>query len=131
MDGGRGKITTVWARWVAVLVLVLVAGVSLLDDRAPAPVPAEASPAEFSAGRAMETVTELTDGPRPAGSPAAHRVRDEIVDRLAAGGLSTRLHSSTGRGGGDGALSAGPVDNVVATLPGTDPTGAVVLATES
>lgn len=116
------------ARWVAVLVLVVVAGWSWVDGRGPAPAPADAPAGEFSAGRAMRTVDELARAPRPAGSPAAHRVRDELVDRLSAAGLSTRVHASTGVGGRDGTLSAAPVDNVVATLPGTDPTGAVVVA---
>lgn len=115
-------------RWVAVLVLVLVAGLSWVDGRAPGPAPADAPAGEFSADRALRTVGELAREPRPTGSPAADRVRDELVDRLSTAGLSTRLHSSTGADSQDGRMSAGPVENVVATLPGTDPTGAVVLA---
>ncbi|WP_125911645.1 MULTISPECIES: M20/M25/M40 family metallo-hydrolase [Pseudonocardia] len=115
-------------RWVAVLVLVLLAGMSWWDGRAPAPVGADSPADGFSAGRAMQTVEELAGEPRPAGSPAATRARDEIVDRLTAAGLSTRLHSSTGVIQRDGRVGAAPVDNIVATLPGTDPTGAVVLA---
>lgn len=115
-------------RWVAALVLVLVAGLSWVDGRAPAPAPADAPTGEIAADRALRTVGELAREPRPTGSPAADRVRDELVDRLSAAGLSTRLHSSTGADSHDGRMSAGPVENVVATLPGTDPTGAVVLA---
>ncbi|MBN9791798.1 aminopeptidase [Pseudonocardia sp. TMWB2A] len=115
-------------RLLAVLALLLVSAATWLDGRAPHPVPADADPGVFSADRAMRTVDDLVDGPRPGGSPAAVDARDAIAARLTAAGLTTRLHSSTGVGGADGRMAAAPVDNVVATLPGTDPTGAVVLS---
>lgn len=115
-------------RLLAVLALLLVSAATWLDGRAPVPVPTDADPGVFSADRAMRTVDDLVDGPRPGGSQAAGAARDAIAARLSAAGLTTRLHSSTGIGGADGRLTAAPVDNLVATLPGTDPTGAVVLS---
>lgn len=115
-------------RLLAVLALLLVSAATWLDGRAPVPVPTDAAPGVFSADRAMRTVDDLVDGPRPGGSQAAGAARDAIAARLSAAGLTTRLHSSTGIGGADGRLTAAPVDNLVATLPGTDPTGAVVLS---
>lgn len=112
-------------RLLAVLALLLVSAATWLDGRAPVPVPTDADPGVFSADRAMRTVHDLVDGPRPGGSQAAG---DAIAARLSAAGLTTRLHSSTGIGGADDRLTAAPVDNLVATLPGTDPTGAVVLS---
>lgn len=124
----RGEDHPVTARLLAFLVLLLVGATSWLDGRAPTPVPADAAPDAFSAGRAMGTVEQLADEPRPGGSPAAAATRDAIAARLTAAGLSTRLHRSTGTWVEGGSLTAAPVDNVVATLPGTDPTGTVVLS---
>ncbi|WP_156819498.1 M20/M25/M40 family metallo-hydrolase [Pseudonocardia sp. HH130630-07] len=115
-------------RWVAVLVLVGVACLSWADGRAPAPLPSDAPAQVFAADRAMRTVEELATGPRPVGSPAARQTRDELSARLSAAGLTTRVHASTGVDGRDRRMVAAPVDNLVATLPGTDPTGTVVLA---
>ncbi|WP_165922330.1 M20/M25/M40 family metallo-hydrolase [Pseudonocardia endophytica] len=116
------------ARFVSVLVLVLVGAFAFVDAGPPSPVPASAGPGEFSAERAKQTVAELAREPRPIGSPASDRTRDELVRRLDAAGLDTRIQSSAGAFAKNGSMSAGAVENVVATLPGTDPTGAIVLA---
>jgi len=76
----------------------------------------------------METVTAIAGQPRPLGSPASDAVRDLLVDRLRAEGLDARVMTSVGANGFGGEATVGRVDNIVATLPGTDPTGAVVLA---
>ena len=116
------------ARFAAVLMLVLVGAVAFVDSGPPSPVPRDAPPGEFSAGRATGTVSELAREPRPLGSPASDRMRDELVRRLDAAGLDTRIGQSAGAFAKRGSMSAGAVENVVATLPGTDPTGTVVLA---
>lgn len=115
-------------RLAAVLVLVLVGAFAFVDAGPPSPVPASAGPGEFSSERAMQTVSELAREPRPVGSAASDRTRDELLRRLDAAGLDTRVQSSAGAFARRGAMAAGAVENVVATLPGTAPTGRVVLA---
>ncbi len=115
-------------RLTAVLVLVLVGAFAFYDSGPPTPRPADVPAAEFSAERAARTVAELAREPRPLGSPASDRTRDELVRRLDAAGLDTRVQASSGAFSRGGSMSAGAVENVVATLPGTAPTGTVVLA---
>ena len=108
------------ARVVAIVLLAVVTGLALWSDRPPAPVPASAPATEFSAGRALPIVDDLAREPHPVGSPAARRVRDDAVARLRALGLAPRVET--------GVVGGVAVANVVATLPGTAPTGTVVLA---
>ncbi|MDT7743354.1 MAG: hypothetical protein QOE59_2432 [Actinomycetota bacterium] len=108
------------ARIVALVLLAVLAGLGLWSDRPPAPVPASAPATEFSAERALPIVGDLAREPHPLGSPAAGQVRDDVVARLRALGLTPQVHTAVVRGG--------TVANVVATLPGTAPTGTVVLA---
>ncbi len=102
------------------MLLAVVAGLALWSDRPPAPVPADAPPTEFSAERALPIVDDLARAPHPLGSPAAARVRDDLVARLRALGLPARVEAAV--------VGGVAVANVVATLPGTAPTGTVVLA---
>lgn len=108
------------ARLVALVLLAVLAGLALWSDRPPAPAPAAAPAKEFSAGRALPIVEDLAREPHPVGSPAARRVRDDLVTRLRALGLPPRVDTSV--------VGGVAVANVVATLPGTAPTGTVVLA---
>lgn len=112
---------------IGIVLLVVAAGAAVLTSRPPAPVPADAPAAEFSAGRAMGTVSTIADRPRPVGSPEARRVRDGLVTRLRALGLDTAVRPSVGTAVDGGTAAVGAVDNVVATRRGTDPTGAVLL----
>ena len=116
------------ARVVAILLLAVVGGLALWSGRPPAPEPANAPPTTFSADRAMPIVDDLAREPHPLGSPAAARVRDDAVARLRSLGLTTRIDVTAAARGGSGEVRAAAVDNVVATLPGTAPTGTVVLA---
>ncbi len=108
------------ARVVALVLLAVVAALALWSDRPPAPVPAGAPATEFSAERALPIVADLARGPHPVGSPAAALVHDDVVARLRALGLSARVETAV--------VDGVAVGNVVATLPGTAPTGTVVLA---
>ena len=76
----------------------------------------------------MGTVSSIADRPRPIGSPRSDEVRDLLAGRLRAEGAEVEIQraASAGAAGGTGVI--GRVDNVVGMLPGTDPTGAVVLA---
>lgn len=113
------------ARLVAVVLLVGVGVLAVLAQGPPGAAAASAPPNEFSAERAVGVVDDLAREPRPVGSPASDRVRDALVARLA--DLAPRVEPSAALTTEDGRARAALVDNVVATLPGTDPTGAVVL----
>jgi len=114
-------------RLVAVVLLAVVGIIAVLLERPPDPVPATAPPAEFSAERAATTVDQLAREPRPVGSPASDVARDALVGRLRAGGLDPRVEAGAALAVEEGRARAARVENVVATLPGRDPTGAVVL----
>ncbi|MFC5063390.1 M20/M25/M40 family metallo-hydrolase [Actinomycetospora atypica] len=114
-------------RLVAVVLLAVTGVLAVLVERPPDAVPATAPPAGFSAERAATVVDTLAREPRPVGSPASDAARDALVVRLRAEGLDSRIEATAGMAAEDGEVRAARVDNVVATLPGRDPSGAVVL----
>ncbi|HYH45992.1 MAG TPA: M20/M25/M40 family metallo-hydrolase, partial [Thermoanaerobaculia bacterium] len=93
----------------------------------PAPRPAGAPPAEFSAGRAGQVLRELAgDGsPHPTGSPANAQVRERVLAAFARLGYAARVEEGFGCAR-PGVCAA--VQNVVAELPGREPSSAVLLA---
>lgn len=97
------------------------------DDPEPESAPVE----EFSAARAAERLPELAEAPRPMGTPASDRARDYLLEELTGLGLEpegqTAWAESPLRSGNDGSALVGQVDNIVARLPGSDPTGRVFL----
>ena len=117
----------VWGRLLAVVLLAVIGVYAVLLERPPDPAPASAPPADFSADRAVSVVDQLAREPRPIGSPASDAARDALVGRLRAEGLAPRVDATASLAAEEGQARAARVENVVATLPGTDPTGAVVL----
>ncbi|WP_344358512.1 M28 family peptidase [Brachybacterium phenoliresistens] len=115
----------------ALLLLVLVGVISAGDLAPPPPRSASAPATEFSAARAAEQLPELASRPRPIGTPAGERARDDLVERLRELGVEPEVQTATVqsplRSGYDGSVLAGRVDNIVAVIPGTDPTGRVLL----
>jgi Peptidase family M28 len=98
-------------------------------QRPPSPVSASAPATEFSAERAAEHLRRITsDQPMPIGSAASDAVRDYLVAELASLGFAAEVQKGVGAFTSGADTVAGRVDNVVATLPGRDPTGRVVLA---
>lgn len=89
-------------------------------------VPADAPASEFSGGRALATVRELTATglPHPVGSVDHARVQRVVVDRLRALGLAPDLQRARecGRGG------CVDIVNIVARIPGAEPGPALLLA---
>jgi hypothetical protein len=110
------------------LVLLVVAA-ALTSSRAslPRPVPANASDTEFSSGRAMSTVVEVAREPHPTGSPEHTRVGDYLVGRLRSLGLEPEVQTTTSLIERESAARAATVRNLIARLPGTAPTGAVLI----
>ncbi|MHB8530711.1 MAG: M20/M25/M40 family metallo-hydrolase [Caulobacteraceae bacterium] len=95
-----------------------------LDSVTPRPLSASAPPAVFSAGRAMADIAVMARAAHPIGSPANHRVRDYLVGRMTALGLSPRVQRDQSfaiQPAGSGTwVSGGDVENVIGVLPGTD-----------
>ncbi|HEY4421152.1 MAG TPA: M28 family peptidase, partial [Pseudonocardia sp.] len=91
-------------------------------------VPASAAPDRFSAQRALAELERFATQPRPLGSPASDEARRYLVDRLRGAGLQVEVQHSVGVRSAAGLATFGRVDNIVATLPGRNPTGTVVLA---
>jgi hypothetical protein len=105
----------------------LVLAVVLARHCPPAPRPAGAPAAEFSAGRAREVLRQLVgDGrPHPVGSEADARVRQSITGILAGLGYEPRIEEGFGCHPG-GACAR--VRNVVARLAGREAGAAVAVA---
>jgi hypothetical protein len=116
----------------ALAALLAVGAGTLLDLRTPDPRPADAPAGEFSADRAYQNVTAIAARPHPAGSPANDQVRGHLEGVLRGLGLETEVQDTVAPEAGqlqrgNGNLSMSRVRNVIARLPGTDPTGKVVL----
>jgi hypothetical protein len=106
--------------------VVLVVTVAVVPWDAPRPRPATAPAADFSSGRAMDLLHVVAARPHPFGSAENAAVRGFIVDRLRRLGLATHVQTSEVVSALNPRV-AGTVHNVVARLPGTDPSRAVLL----
>lgn len=105
--------------WIC-LVLGLVLGAWSL--RTPAPLPADAPPAAFSAQRAMTDVAAMAQAPHPTGSAEIARVRDHLLTRMSELGLEVWVRPDQGfyaSGRDSRALTVASVQNLVGVLPGT------------
>jgi hypothetical protein len=100
-------------RWAApFLLLALAIVLAALALRPPAPRPANAPPAEFSAGRALADVRMVAQGPHPMGSPPQARVQAYLLERMTHLGLQPEARpfvSARGQG-----------LNLLGVLPGHD-----------
>jgi hypothetical protein len=117
------------------LVVALIAAVwiaTLPMTSTPDAVPATAPATEFSAERAMAHLRVVAAEPHPMGSPEHQKVVDYIVGQLTALGIETQVQDTIAvrpdYEGADGFVNAARVQNVVARIPGTDSSGAVLLA---
>jgi hypothetical protein len=112
----------------ALAALLAVGALSLLSLVPPRPVPASADKGVFSAERAWDHLEVIAAEPRPQGTPAADAAREYIVAELEGLGLAPRIEESTRtrrwRGGTEREFE---LRNIVVEVPGTDPTGAVLM----
>jgi hypothetical protein len=115
----------------AFLFLAAVAYLGVALVRPPRAVPEGAPPGEFSSGRAMRHVREMARAPHPTGSAENERVRSYLLGELRALGVEPEVQSAEfvprQRPGGFPA-AAGRVHNVVARVPGTGNSRALMLA---
>jgi hypothetical protein len=96
----------------ALVVIIIVALIPVMPLNVP---PASVPQSEFSAERAMNDLKVVAAQSHPTSSPAQARVRDFILTQVRATGASAEVQQ--GRG----------VENIVVVLPGTDPTGKVLI----
>lgn len=105
--------------------LILVTALILLQFSLPEPLPTDAPLDEFSALRATTLLAQFATEPHPTGSQRQAEVREVLISELEQLGLEVQTQSATG------VLSvygvAGDVENILARLPGTNPTGAILL----
>jgi hypothetical protein len=115
-------------RWqLALLALAFAVGaaaLALLAAQPPGPLPASAPADRFSAGRSMAFITAIAATPHPLGSADEARVRRYLVGRLTMLDLRPRVLSDTVAAAPN---LAGTVHNIVARLPGSSSTGAILL----
>lgn len=119
--------------WVVLLALVAAVLVGFFSRGTAAPVDEGAPAASFSAARATEAVAPVVQTPRPIGSLENASARAYLAEQLQAAGFDVQEHEGiagrVGSGSYAGESTAAFVRNLVATRPGSDPTGTVVLAT--
>ncbi|HVN04729.1 MAG TPA: M20/M25/M40 family metallo-hydrolase [Bryobacteraceae bacterium] len=109
--------------------LVAACWLSLRQVSPPPVVPASAPTTDFSAERALAHIRAFAREPHPVGSAAHDAVRDYIVRQFAALGVRPEIQKATvvsPRWGSP--YNAATVENIVARLPGTDSTKAVMLS---
>ncbi len=95
-----------------------------LGTRTPAPAGADAPATAFSTARAVVDIARISQAPHPVGSVDHAGVRDYVLGRMAALGLSPTVQASqaveTRSFGGDAYVIGGQVENLVGILPGRD-----------
>ncbi len=106
------------------LALAVALGLALLAGRPPAPRPADAPTEAFSAIRALADVGVIARSPHSVGSPDNTQVRDYLVLRMNALGLTPEVRPDFGFRRIDRisqpVFLGGAVENVVGVLPGRD-----------
>ena len=122
-------------RLAGVVVLALLAGLtvwSVLALQPPGPAGADAPAGSFSAARAFEHVERIAAEVHVTGSEAHERVVDDLVATLTDLDLEPRVQEAVGTyQSGPGVAEMAAARNVVAVLPGTDPTGRLFLMAHS
>lgn len=110
-----------------VLFITLLAAFSVYRQAPPA-VSADTAPSVFSAARAMKHLEVIAQRPHPIGSSENAVVRDYLIRELNALGLSPEVQTATAINPvWKDEFRAGTVENVIARLPGTSNTKALML----
>lgn len=135
-----------WAHVLGSLFVIAIVTVLVLVQMVPpAVVPISAPATAFSAARAYEQLKTIARAPHPTGSPESVLVRQYLFDQLTSIGLQPEIQTSnsvyhdTGKWGVAAAqgmdtnpetwsIAGATIHNVLARIPGTTSTGAIVLA---
>lgn len=115
-----------WPLWGALVLLLVVGVAAALPLRTPSPRPASAAEDAFSAERALGHLDDIATNARPTGSQAQARVREYLVAELRELDLRPRQLSGVAQAPAEPA-TVGAVTNVYARIPGSAPTGAVLV----
>ena len=111
-----------------VLFLSLLTALSIYRQSPPAVKGTDAAPGEFSAARAMIDLAVIAKRPHQMGSAEHAAVRDYLVQELKADGLTPEVQTATALNPvWKSEFRAGTVHNVIARLPGTANTKALLL----
>jgi hypothetical protein len=122
-EGPRRK----WRGPVTLAFLLVLSVVASSRTGLPGPVAANAPDTAFSSSRAMSMLAEIARDAHPPGSPEHERVRGYLLERLAAMGLDPDVQTATSLIRGGTRATVAKVRNIVARIPGSDPTGAVLM----
>lgn len=117
-------------RWHGLIILTLMFLMSCFFSTRtgqPSPASANAPETEFSSARAMSILVEIARQAHPPGSPEHERVRGYLVDRLTTLGLDPEIQTSTSSFQRRTMARTATVRNVIARLPGTASTGAILI----
>ncbi len=117
-----------WRGPVTLLVLAVAAFLSSSYRTLPSPVAANAPDTAFSSARAMSMDVAIAGEAHPTGSPAHTDVREYIVARLRELGLDPQVQTATVMLDRDTHVRVATLRNIVARIPGTQSTGAILLA---
>lgn len=110
------------------LLVIAAAAIAVHGTRPPAALDASAPSDQFSAARAKMHLGEIAREPHSIGTAANQRVRDYLVQQLAALGADVRVEKTVGITSYSRMVSAGTAENIVATVKGTSNSRAVMLA---
>lgn len=109
-----------------VVCLILGAMIGWLGEQAPRPLSPEAPPEVFSAGRALADIEIIAREPHPTGSRANFAVREHLVERMTALGLSPQVTVArpvwTREIAGKTHVTGARIENLTGVLPGRDRT---------
>ena len=123
-EGASPSFLSAFLAWCGVFLL---AALAIFALKAPDAAPATASPNEFSAERALTHVRAIASVPHPIGSSADTSSREYVLAQLSALGMNPQVVTATGIYHRSGAVIAGNTRDVVARLPGTANSGAIIL----
>jgi len=112
-----------------IVIVLLLAGILLgmTSLSRPQLIPDSAPATEFSAERAMEHVSAISQTPHPPGSAEIEVVREYILAQLRAMGLTPEVQDTTYVISWGTIAEATALKNIVVRIPGTDPSKAILL----
>jgi hypothetical protein len=114
---------------VTCLLIAVVVAASICRQTPPRAVSVSAPLTEFSSGRALQELEVIAHKPHPIGSQEHALVREYIIKELEAAGLRPEVQNTTAINSEESDhILAGTVRNIVAKLPGTANTKAILLA---
>lgn len=107
--------------------ILLLAALAIFELKAPDALPATSPQSDFSAERALVHIRAMTGAPHPIGSNANAAAREHLVAQLSTLGMETQVATAIGVSDRYAALIAGNTHDVIARLPGTANSGAIML----